>query len=127
MSNDRLPLREVDRVEILVLIDNYVDLLLQNTDIVTRPPRAEGDEIPSDTFLAEHGLSLLITVYREENRRSILFDTGYSQIAVPHNMEPERVPSVALLVGRSRPTPMSAISRANSTASLPVAVLPPSM
>lgn len=87
MSNDRLPLREVDRVEILVLIDNYVDLLLENTDIVTRPPRAEGDEIPADTFLAEHGLSLLITVYREKNRRSILFDTGYSQIGVLHNME----------------------------------------
>lgn len=87
MSNDRLPLREVDRVEILVLIDNYVDLLLENTDIVTRPPRAEGDEIPSDTFLAEHGLSLLITVYREENSHSILFDTGYSQIGVLHNME----------------------------------------
>jgi 7,8-dihydropterin-6-yl-methyl-4-(beta-D-ribofuranosyl)aminobenzene 5'-phosphate synthase len=87
VSNDRLPLREVDRVEILVLIDNYVDLLLENTDIVTRPPRAKNYEIPSDTLLAEHGLSLLITVYQKENRRSILFDTGYSQIGVLHNME----------------------------------------
>jgi 7,8-dihydropterin-6-yl-methyl-4-(beta-D-ribofuranosyl)aminobenzene 5'-phosphate synthase len=87
MNNDHSPLKEVDRVEILVLIDNYVDLLLENTDIVTRLPRAKGDEISSDTLLAEHGLSLLITVYKGQDRRSVLFDAGYSRIGVTHNVE----------------------------------------
>lgn len=87
MNNDHSPLKQVDRVEILVLIDNYVDLLLENTDIVTRLPRAKGDEISSDTLLAEHGLSLLITVYQGEDRRSVLFDAGYSRIGVTHNVE----------------------------------------
>ena len=87
MSDDHSPLKEVDRVEILVLIDNYSDLLLENTDIVTRPTRAKGDKIHSDTLLAEHGLSLLIRVYREKFRHSILFDAGYSRIGVVHNAE----------------------------------------
>jgi 7,8-dihydropterin-6-yl-methyl-4-(beta-D-ribofuranosyl)aminobenzene 5'-phosphate synthase len=87
MNNDHSPLKQVDRVEILVLIDNYVDLLLENTDIVTRLPRAKGDEISSDTLLAEHGLSLLITVYKGQDRRSVVFDAGYSRIGVTHNVE----------------------------------------
>mgnify|MGYP001390764774 CR=1 FL=1 len=56
-------LREVDKIEIVTLMDNYVDLLLGSTAVITRPPGAKGDEIPTDTFVAEHGLSLLITVF----------------------------------------------------------------
>ena len=86
MNDLRDSLREVDRVEILTLIDNYVDALLKDTDIVTRPPHAKGEEIPTDTLVAEHGLSLLVTVYQGTKTHTILFDTGYSQIGVPHNI-----------------------------------------
>jgi 7,8-dihydropterin-6-yl-methyl-4-(beta-D-ribofuranosyl)aminobenzene 5'-phosphate synthase len=79
-------LKEADRVEIVTLIDNYVDVLLKDTDIVTRPPHAAEEEIPTDTLVAEHGLSLLVTVHKGEKTHTILFDTGYSQIGVPHNM-----------------------------------------
>lgn len=79
-------LKEVDRVEIVTLIDNYVDVLLKDTDIVTRPPHAAEEEILTDTLVAEHGLSLLVTVHKGEKTHTILFDTGYSQIGVPHNM-----------------------------------------
>ncbi len=79
-------LKEVDRVEIVTLIDNYVDALLKDTDIVTRPPHAAGEEIPRDTLVAEHGLSLLVTVHQGAKTHTILFDTGYSQIGVPHNI-----------------------------------------
>ena len=87
MNNLTVSLNEVDRVEILTLMDNYADVLLENTDIVTRPPLEEDGKIPSDTLVAEHGLSLLITVYCGEKRHTILFDTGYSHIAVPHNLK----------------------------------------
>ena len=85
---DRLPVlpKAMDRVEIITIIDNYVDVLLKDTDIVTRPPRGTGEEVPTDTFLAEHGLSLLVRVYQGSEAHTILFDTGYSQIGVPHNM-----------------------------------------
>jgi len=79
-------LRAVDRVEVLTVIDNYVDVLLTNTDVVTRPPLAKGGDIPSDALLAEHGLSLLVTVFEGEDSHKILFDTGYSQTGVPHNL-----------------------------------------
>ena len=84
-------LKEVDRVEILIVIDNYVDVLLTNTQVITRPPLAKGGNIPSDTLLAEHGLSMLVTVYEGKKKHAILFDTGYSKIGVPHNLEQLKV------------------------------------
>lgn len=86
-ENKSVALMEVDRVEILTLIDNYIDLLLPSTEIVTRPPLAKEGEILADTLLAEHGLSLLITVYQGEAKHTILLDTGYTKVGVLHNME----------------------------------------
>ena len=86
MNQLPISLKEVDRVEILTLMDNYVDVLLQDTEIVTRLPKYTGEEIPTDTILSEHGLSLLITVFEGENSHRILFDSGYTRVGVPHNM-----------------------------------------
>jgi 7,8-dihydropterin-6-yl-methyl-4-(beta-D-ribofuranosyl)aminobenzene 5'-phosphate synthase len=79
-------LKELDRVEVLTLMDNFVDVLLGNTEIVTRPPLAKGEELPTDTLLAEHGLSLLVRVQRDAEKHTILFDTGYNSMSVLHNM-----------------------------------------
>ena len=81
------PIQAVDRVEILTLMDNYVDVLLTNTEVVTRPPLSKTGTIPADTLLAEHGLSLLVTVYAGEETHTMLFDAGYSGIGVIHNLE----------------------------------------
>ena len=80
-------LHAVDRVEVLTLMDNYADVLLTNTEVVYRPPLAKGGRIPADTLLAEHGLSLLVTLHREDESRTFLLDTGYSSKGVLHNME----------------------------------------
>ena len=87
MSQLPTPIKEVDRVEVLVLIDNHVNVLLGSNAFVTRPALAKEGEILSDTFLAEHGLSLLITVFEGENKHKILFDAGYTNIGVLHNLE----------------------------------------
>jgi 7,8-dihydropterin-6-yl-methyl-4-(beta-D-ribofuranosyl)aminobenzene 5'-phosphate synthase len=79
-------LSEVDRVEIVTLMDNYVDVLLPSTDIVKRPPIAKNNTIPTTTLMAEHGLSLLITVFKDTLKHTILFDTGYTKIGVAHNL-----------------------------------------
>jgi len=50
-------LKDVDRVEITTLIENYVDRMLPDTHIAKRPPLAKGRELPRATFAAEHGLS----------------------------------------------------------------------
>jgi 7,8-dihydropterin-6-yl-methyl-4-(beta-D-ribofuranosyl)aminobenzene 5'-phosphate synthase len=86
MENTPVSLQEVDRVEVLTLMDNYVDVLLTNTEVVYRPPLAKDGGIPTDALVAEHGLSLLITLYRDDETHTILFDTGYSSIGVLHNM-----------------------------------------
>jgi 7,8-dihydropterin-6-yl-methyl-4-(beta-D-ribofuranosyl)aminobenzene 5'-phosphate synthase len=87
--NANLPvsLKAVDRVEILTLIDNYIDLLLPPSEIITRPPLAKDGNILGDTLLAEHGLSLLIAVTQGETKHTVLFDTGYTKVGVLHNIE----------------------------------------
>jgi len=87
MAAEEKALKEVDRVEILILIDNYVDVLLGNTDVVTRPAHSGGDQIFDDTLVGEHGLSLLVTVHEGDRKNTVLFDTGYSAVGVPHNIE----------------------------------------
>ena len=87
MEQKNLKLDPVDQIEIVTLMDNYSDVLLQSEGLVTRPPLTTGEEIPTDTLLAEHGLSQLVRVRRQNENRSILFDTGYSRIGVPHNLE----------------------------------------
>ena len=79
-------LKEVDRVEIISLMDNYVDLLLGDTEIAKRPPLSDTDELPKDTLHAEHGLSLLIKVESGSESHTVLLDTGYSETGVLHNM-----------------------------------------
>jgi 7,8-dihydropterin-6-yl-methyl-4-(beta-D-ribofuranosyl)aminobenzene 5'-phosphate synthase len=86
-ANTPVPLKVVDRVEVLTLIDNYVDLFLQPTETMTRPPLSKEGKVLADTLLAENGLSLLITVCQGEKKHTILLDTGYTKIGVPHNME----------------------------------------
>jgi 7,8-dihydropterin-6-yl-methyl-4-(beta-D-ribofuranosyl)aminobenzene 5'-phosphate synthase len=49
-------LRELERVEVTILVDNYTDLLLlQSTPVVKRAAIR-----PPNAFLAEHGFSCLI-------------------------------------------------------------------
>ena len=85
-QNVFVSLKAVDRVEITTLMDNYVDLLLPSTDIIARPPLAKEGKINPDTLLAEHGLSLLVTVFQGENKHTVLFDTGYTKVGVLYNM-----------------------------------------
>jgi len=99
-----MPLKEVDRVEVLTLMDNYVDVLLGNTKIVRRAAHSGGGKIFSDTVMGEHGLSLLVTVYQGNVKHTVLFDTGYSAVGVLHNMEhlgldPEEIEAIVLSHG----------------------------
>ncbi len=80
-------IRPVERLEILVVVDNYVDLLLPDSRFISRMPVSTGQDIPRGTILAEHGLSLLISIITDNQRHSILFDTGYTDIFITNNMQ----------------------------------------
>ena len=90
-QNPTVQIEEADRVEITTIIDNYSDHTLpmseSPSEMIKRAPPAVEGRIPSDTLLAEHGLCLLVKVFKNGKHYSVLLDAGWSKIGVPHNME----------------------------------------
>lgn len=84
-SND-IDLLLADGVEVTIIIDNYTDALLgDSTERFKRPPTVVNGQIVKAP-LAEHGLCLLIKVLKDGESHTILFDAGWSNIAVPYNL-----------------------------------------
>lgn len=82
------PLQPVDAVEVTVLVDNAVDLLLPSSEVVRRPALDYGTlEADRAKLLAEHGLSLLLTVERDGERATVLYDAGLGAGTAVHNMD----------------------------------------
>lgn len=80
-------LNEVDRVEILTLQDNYVDMVsMDSNEIVQRPMPIKGNEIKT-SIQAEHGFASVISVTREGRTRSMIFDFGFSEKGAASNAE----------------------------------------
>jgi len=77
----------VERCDITVLVDNYIDLLLPPGEGVTRPPLAKDGMIPEDTILAEHGLSILLRLTYHGKTHHVLMDAGYTDQVLPHNLK----------------------------------------
>ena len=80
---NELKLREIDRVEITVLVDNYTDLLLlQGSKVVKR-----GAVPPPNAFLAEHGFSCLIKTVEGGQEHAFLMDVGISGTCLLNNAD----------------------------------------
>jgi 7,8-dihydropterin-6-yl-methyl-4-(beta-D-ribofuranosyl)aminobenzene 5'-phosphate synthase len=75
-------LREADRVEITVLVDNYTDTFLASNEHIRRPPIC-----PPDSPLAEHGLSCLVKVNAGSEEHTVLLDAGHSAACLLHNLD----------------------------------------
>jgi 7,8-dihydropterin-6-yl-methyl-4-(beta-D-ribofuranosyl)aminobenzene 5'-phosphate synthase len=74
-----ISLKQVDKVEILTLQDNYVDLVSRDdTEMVVRAKPLKGLEV-KNSILAEHGFSAVVTVTTGTASRSLLFDFGFSE------------------------------------------------
>jgi 7,8-dihydropterin-6-yl-methyl-4-(beta-D-ribofuranosyl)aminobenzene 5'-phosphate synthase len=111
-------LNPVDRVEVLSLVDNVTDLLLPTTDVAKRlgPDGPQGQRSPDvaaplvesgralDTPVAEHGLSLLVSVTRGDRCGTALLDTGCSVDGLLHNLhvlgvDPGQIEAIVLSHG----------------------------
>lgn len=69
---NELNIREADRLEVTILIDNYTDMLVtESTDICKRPLLP----LPQ-ILLAEHGLSCLIKVFAGAEEHTVLMDAA---------------------------------------------------
>jgi len=76
-------LRELERVEVTILVDNYTDLLLlQSTNVVKRAPVS-----PPQAFLAEHGFSCLIKTIDGSEEHVMLMDVGISGTCFLNNAQ----------------------------------------
>jgi len=83
----RMPLREVERVEITTIVDNTIDILLPSTDAVKRAPLGGADWLEKEKLVAEHGFAALVAVSERDTAQSLLFDAGLSKRGLVHNMD----------------------------------------
>ncbi|HYY85973.1 MAG TPA: MBL fold metallo-hydrolase [Nitrososphaeraceae archaeon] len=87
-----MSLQEIDKVTIMVLMDNSTDLLLTNSEHAIRIPLILKERINLPPPIAEHGFSALVNVVKYDsnknthgNNHSFLFDTGVSENGVIYN------------------------------------------
>ena len=77
----------LDKVEILTLQDNYIDIAAgDGNDIIQRIFPLKDGEL-KNTILAEHGFSALISVTQGEQTRKMLFDFGLSEFGAAFNAD----------------------------------------
>lgn len=81
-----IDLKPVDRVEVLSVMDNSIDVLMGSTSVAKRLKR-RSDAHFGPQLRAEHGVSMLVTTYSNGNKDSFLFDTGVTLDGVLHNMD----------------------------------------
>ncbi len=84
---ERVRLEQVDKVEILTLQDNYIDLLDSGGSPVIARAMPVKDMRIGNSIVAEHGFSALVTVTSGALSRTMLFDFGFSEWGVGHNMD----------------------------------------
>jgi 7,8-dihydropterin-6-yl-methyl-4-(beta-D-ribofuranosyl)aminobenzene 5'-phosphate synthase len=76
----------VDSADVTILDDNYLDLLLAGSQIAQRPP-IHWDSFTSASLRAEHGYASLLSVRRDGESASILYDAGLGRDTVQYNMD----------------------------------------
>jgi 7,8-dihydropterin-6-yl-methyl-4-(beta-D-ribofuranosyl)aminobenzene 5'-phosphate synthase len=85
-------IREVDKVSVLILQDNYVDVLaMDGNEVIERPLLVKNATKTGATLslspVAEHGFSTLVTVTADGQERSMLFDFGCSPHGASFNAD----------------------------------------
>jgi 7,8-dihydropterin-6-yl-methyl-4-(beta-D-ribofuranosyl)aminobenzene 5'-phosphate synthase len=81
-----MPLKEVDKAEILLILDNTIDIFLTSTEHAKRFPLPP-DALSREALVAEHGFAALVSVTRGNTSDSLLFDAGLSKNGLVHNMD----------------------------------------
>jgi len=83
---ERVTLQPVDTADVTILVDNAIDILVPPTPLAQRPPWTwEWSAQPQ--LRAEHGYSLLLTVTRNGQRDTIIYDAGLGRDTVVYNLD----------------------------------------
>jgi 7,8-dihydropterin-6-yl-methyl-4-(beta-D-ribofuranosyl)aminobenzene 5'-phosphate synthase len=91
MTDDRpIRLEPVDQAEVTIVVDNFVDILMADSEGVRR--YFASDLSDRGQLIAEHGFSALITVESRGRRSSVLYDGGLTPAALARNLDVLQVP-----------------------------------
>jgi 7,8-dihydropterin-6-yl-methyl-4-(beta-D-ribofuranosyl)aminobenzene 5'-phosphate synthase len=80
-----IQLQEVDKVEILTLQDNYIDIAAHDGTAIVQRPATEDASGNRVSILAEHGFSAVVSLTAGGRTRNALFDFGFSEQGAFHN------------------------------------------
>ena len=73
---DRIGIHESERIEILTLQDNYIDITAgDNNEVVSRASSLKNGQF-RNSILAEHGFSAVVKIFLNGRARTMLFDFG---------------------------------------------------
>ena len=79
-------MREVDGVVLTVLVENYVDMLLPDTEHVKRAGLCHHFDPKRGPVMAENGISFLAEIHVRDYVYRLLFDSGFTSTVIRHNM-----------------------------------------
>jgi len=102
----QIKLHAVDKVEILTLQDNYIEMTaMDNSAVIARAMPLKAGEIRA-SILAEHGFSALVKTTAADRTHTLLFDFGFSENGAAQNVatlgvDMSEVEAVALSHGHS--------------------------
>ena len=86
ITYENLELIPANRVEILTVVDDFVNFMLPDTRNISRLHRKDNLLLPENPPLADNALSLLITVKNEDISHTVLLNTGFSHLTFINNM-----------------------------------------
>ena len=89
-DDERVQLEPVDRAEITIVMDNFVDVLMAGSEDVDR--YLANDFSDRKQLVAEHGFSALVTVESDGRRSSVLYDAGLTPDGLARNLDVLNVP-----------------------------------
>ena len=98
-------LNEVDKVEILTLLDNYIDIT-SGQQCCNYQGHSLKDGSIRQSILAEHGYCAIVKTTTDDRTRTLLFDFGFSEEGAAYNakalrVDMRQVEAVALSHGHS--------------------------
>ena len=85
-SCGQMRLREVDSVDVTVVVDNSIDLLLASDGLIQRQSFAPG-WTKRPKLIAEHGYSVLFKFEKKGRARTFLYDAGLTPEVIVHNLD----------------------------------------
>jgi 7,8-dihydropterin-6-yl-methyl-4-(beta-D-ribofuranosyl)aminobenzene 5'-phosphate synthase len=83
--SEKIKLNELDKVEILSLMDNYIDFMVRDNSNTVKRVGMVKDGIVNNSIFAEHGFSAIIKTEANAQSRSMLFDFGFSAEGAAYN------------------------------------------